>query len=116
MRCRNRLGRANSDAGQLAGTVLVLERGGNKHTVPAERLSMRKIKEVLRLKFEVGLPNRQIARSCGINHSTVADYLYRAKAASLECWPLPDLDDTQLEARLFPARPPATSPQVRPAP
>jgi transposase len=84
--------------------------------VPAERLSMRKIKEVLRLKFEVGLPNRQIARSCAINHSTVADYLYRAKAASLGCWPLPDLDDTELEARLFPVRPAATSPQVRPAP
>ena len=46
--------------------------------MPAERLSMRKIKEVLRLKFELGFANRQIARSCSINHSTVADYLYRA--------------------------------------
>ena len=53
----------DSDAGQLAGTFLVLEREERKH-VPAERLSMRKIKEVLRLKFEVGLANRQIARSC----------------------------------------------------
>lgn len=77
--------------------------------MPAERLSMRKIKEVLRLKFEVGLPNRQIARSCSINHSTVADYLYRASAAGLRQWPLPaDLDDAGLEERLFPAqtRPP----------
>ena len=73
--------------------------------MPAERLSMRKIKEVLRLKFELGLPNRQIARSCSINHSTVADYLNRAGAAGLNHWPLPaDLDEAGLEARLFPAR------------
>jgi hypothetical protein len=44
---------------------------------------MRKIKEILRLKFELGLGNRQIARSCSINHSTVADYLRRAVAANL---------------------------------
>ena len=83
--------------------------------MPAERLSMRKIKEVLRLKFELGLRNRQIARSCSINHSTVADYLYRAKAAGLDHWPLPgDLDEAGLEARLFPAHTPFRS-QPRPA-
>ena len=77
---------------------------------------MRKIKEVLRLKFEVGLANRQIARSCAINHSTVADYLRRAQASGLGCWPLP-LDDTELETRLFPARPAmGAARQQRPAP
>ena len=77
----------------------------------AERLSMRKIKEVLRLKFELGLANRQIARSCSVNHSTVADYLSRAKAAGLDGWPLPaDLDDEGLEGRLFPARPTTPAP------
>ena len=71
--------------------------------MPAERLSMRKIKEVIRLKFEAGLGNRQIARSCGVNHSTVADYLRRAKTAGLASWPLPvELDETSLEVRLFP--------------
>ena len=76
---------------------------------------MRKIKEVLRLRFELGLGNRQIARSCSINHNTVGDYLRRAKAAGLECWPLPtDLDDAALEARLFPPR--ASLPPTRPAP
>jgi transposase len=65
---------------------------------------MRKIKEVLRLKFEAGLANRQIARSCGVNHSTVADYLSRAKIAGLASWPLPvELDETGLEERLFPS-------------
>jgi transposase len=77
---------------------------------------MRKIKEVLRLKFEAGLGNRQIARSCAINHSTVADYVRRAKVAGLGCWPLPDLGETELEARLFPARPALACQQVRPAP
>ena len=85
--------------------------------MPAERLSMRKIKEVLRLKFEVGLANRQIARSCAINHSTVADYLRRAQASGLGGWPLPDLDETELETRLFPARPAmGAARQQRPAP
>ena len=66
---------------------------------------MRKIREILRLKFELNLDNRQIARSCSIPHSTVANYLSRAKAAGLN-WPLaPDLDDVALESRLFPAVP-----------
>lgn len=62
---------------------------------------MRKVREVLRLKFELGLENRQIARSCLIPHSSVANYLSRAKAAGLT-WPLPeDLDDEGLEQKLF---------------
>ncbi len=77
---------------------------------------MRKIKEVLRLKFEVGLGNRQIARSCGVNHSTVAGYLRRAKVTGLGCWPLPELEESELEARLFPARPARESQPLRAAP
>jgi len=48
---------------------------------------MRRIKEVLRLKYELGLGQRQIARSCSIGQSTVNDYLRRAEAAGLR-WPL----------------------------
>ncbi len=71
---------------------------------------MRKVKEVLRLKFELGLENRQIARSCALPHSTVANYLRRAKAAGLE-WPLPEgLDDEEIEQRLFPTQPRLTGP------
>ena len=73
--------------------------------MPAERLSMRKIHEVLRMKFELGLENRQIGRSCGIPHSSVGNYLSRAKAAGLS-WPLPpDLDEEGLELKLFPVDP-----------
>jgi hypothetical protein len=66
------------------------------------RLSLRKIKEVLRLHKEIGLSERQIAKSCGISRSTVKDYLHRVQRAGLS-WPLPsDLDDAQLENLLFP--------------
>ena len=66
---------------------------------------MRKIKEVLRLKWAHQLSHRQIARTCRISRPTVADYLLRAEAARLS-WPLPpELDEGQLEQRLFPVPP-----------
>ena len=43
---------------------------------------MRKIKEVLRLKYELNLGQRQIARSCSIRLGTLHDYLTRAERAS----------------------------------
>ena len=65
--------------------------------MPAERLTMRKIREVFRLKFECELSNRKIAKSCLVARSTVAEYLFRFKQAGLS-WPLPDgMDDTQIE-------------------
>ena len=71
----------------------------------AERLSMRTIKEVLRLKWEKAFSNKQVAQSCNIARSTVRDYVSRAEKAGLS-WPLAsDLDDSRLEALLFP--PPA---------
>ena len=71
-----------------------------------ERISMRKIREVLRLKQEFGLSNRKIAKSCSVGRSTVSDYLSRASAAGLS-WPLPpELDEAALERHLFPPPPP----------
>jgi transposase len=79
----------------------------------AERLSMRKIKEVLRLDA-AGQSQRAIARSVAVSRSTVKEYLQRAAAAGLS-WPLPEeLSETALEALLFPLPP---SPAVcRPLP
>jgi len=72
--------------------------------MPKERLSMMKIKEVLRLKFAAGLSNRQIAASCGASHSTIGQYLRRAEEAGIG-WPMPErLSETELEQRLFPQR------------
>ena len=71
---------------------------------------MRKIKEVLRLKFSVGLGLRAIARSCSIGLGTVHEYLQRAEAAGV-AWPLgEDWDDDRLEAALF-----GGPPRARPA-
>jgi transposase len=66
---------------------------------------MRKIKEVLRLRFAADLNQEQIARSCSISQSTVHRYLQRTAAAGIE-WPLPEeYDDRQLNELLFPLRP-----------
>ena len=63
---------------------------------------MRKIKEVLRLRFELNLDQRKIARSCAIAVSTVHEYLKRAAAAGL-AWPLPEgWDDARLDTTLYP--------------
>jgi transposase len=69
--------------------------------MPAKRLSMRQVKEVLRLKWTCGLSDRQIAQSLRISRPTVTQYVRRLKAAGLS-WPLPEnLDDAALEKRLF---------------
>ncbi len=67
--------------------------------MPAERLPMRRIKEIIRLSWGCGLSARQVARS------TVGEYLRRARAAGLS-WPLPgELDEETLERKLFSALP-----------
>jgi transposase len=73
-----------------------------------DRLTMRKIREILRLKWELQLSERVIARSCCISRSTVAEYFKRAEAAGLK-WPPPeDQSDTQLFELLYPkTQPPA---------
>jgi transposase len=72
-----------------------------------KRLSMRKIEEILRLKYEAGLSHRAIAQSCAVSASTVSEYVTHAKAAGLS-WPLPEgLSGEELERLLFPPREPA---------
>src|SRR5258705_4298758 len=83
--------------------------------MPAERVSMRQIREVLRLRFASRLPQRAIAKSLGLSQGAVSTYLSRARAAGV-VWPLPDdLDDVQLEALLFPPLP-AIAADQRPMP
>lgn len=73
----------------------------------AKRLCMRRIREILRLKWESGLSHRDVAAGVGVSPATVGDLLGRAQVAGLS-WPLdPGLDDAMLEARLYP--PPAPS-------
>jgi hypothetical protein len=66
---------------------------------------MRKICEILRLRWKHPLPQRAIAQSLRLSQGSVSDYQGRARRAGLS-WPLPDaLDDVRLEALLFPPPP-----------
>ena len=65
-----------------------------------KRLTMRKIKEAMRLQAS-GLSTRKIAASLGVGHSTATDYMKRVRLAGLT-WPLPtDMTDAALEELLF---------------
>ena len=62
---------------------------------------MRKIREVLRLTYELRLSVREVRAATGIGKSAVAEYVRRAKVIGIT-WPIPDeLDDAALERRLF---------------
>jgi transposase len=64
-------------------------------------MSMRKTKEVLRLHFELGLRQREIARACSISQGAVHNYLKKAAAAGIT-WPLPEgWDEKRIEEALF---------------
>ena len=79
--------------------------------MPAPRLLMRKIREILRLKHEQGLSHRAIAQACSIGVGTVTLYLQRLARLGMG-WPLPaELDDAALEARLFSRPAPAPRPR-----
>lgn len=76
---------------------------------------MRKIKEVLRLRYVCGLSEREIARSCNITRSTVGNYLRRAAVAGLDWAGAAEITETEIQARLFPVN--GTAPAVaRPPP
>jgi transposase len=66
-----------------------------------ERHAMRKIREVLRLKYESGLSHRSISASTGMSKGSVSDYLRRAVEAGLTWEIAQGLDDAELEQLLF---------------
>lgn len=83
--------------------------------MPTGRLNMRRIRDVLRLKYGQGLSERQVAASLALSKTSVGTYLRRARQAGLR-WPLPaGLDDDGLELLLFPAPPTVPAPD-RPVP
>lgn len=70
--------------------------------MPAERMNMKKIREILRLKYESNLSERAIAQSCRTSKTSVGRCLDKARVKGL-FWPLPvDLDDETLEQLLYP--------------
>src|SRR5712692_314163 len=65
------------------------------------RMSMRKIREVLRLTHELGLTVRQVREATGVGKTAVSEYVSRAKVVGIT-WPIPpEISDAELERRLF---------------
>ena len=65
------------------------------------RMSMRKIREVLRLTHELGLSVRDVCEATGVGKTAVCEYVNRARVIGIT-WPIPPLiDDAGLERRLF---------------
>jgi transposase len=69
-----------------------------------ERLSMRKIREILRLKWVLGRSHREIARATGVGVGTVSEVAWRARTAGIDGWAAVEAtDEPTLEARLYPS-------------
>lgn len=82
--------------------------------MPASRRAMRKIIDVLRLKFEAGLSHERIAAATKMSKGAVTKYVQRARDAGL-VWPLPaEVDEARLEALLFPHAAPAVERHAAP--
>jgi transposase len=68
--------------------------------MPAERVAMRVVREVLRLTF-AGMSKREVARRTGLAASTVRATMARFQSLGLS-WPLPEtVTDSELETRLY---------------
>src|SRR5271154_7389710 len=65
--------------------------------MPAERLPMRKVREVLRQRYACGASERVIAQSLGVGRTAVGEYIRRAAVIGIT-WPVPDEFD---ERKLF---------------
>ena len=77
-----------------------------------KRISMKKIREILRLKYEAKLSNKKIAQSVSVGVGTVWRYIDRAKKAHVT-WPITgEMSDSELENLLFP--PIERNPQEKP--
>ena len=82
--------------------------------MPAGRLLMRQVREVLRLKHACGARERQIATSVGSGRAAVGECLRRAAAIGI-IWPVPEgMHDAEFERRLF--TPPNFHPPSGPTP
>jgi transposase len=68
------------------------------------RLTMRKIKEVLRLKWGLGLSARQVGASLRISHSTVGECLKRAEQAGLDWAHVEGMTEAEITEQLFPPK------------
>src|SRR5215207_968898 len=94
--------RGRKSAGKFTSSGILPAIHNEEAGMTQEKLSVRKIREILRLKYEAGLSNRAIARACCISNSTVGEYVVRARRAGL-VWPVADeRTEEELYQQLFP--------------
>jgi len=73
-----------------------------ERVVTTKRITMRKIRDVLRLRLEAGLSIRQISASTKTSVGAIQKLFSRAEALQL-AWPLPgEMDDTRLASLFYP--------------
>jgi hypothetical protein len=90
-----------SDAGRRFTIAVLVERGSAERVMATERLPMRHIREVLRLKWRLQRSHRETARSLGISPGAVASVITRASGIGLTWDALEGLTDDALEQRLY---------------
>ena len=69
--------------------------------MPQQRMDIRMIKDILRLRSQVGLSHKRIAQSLGVSKGAVAKYLSLAGGAGLDWASTVELDEASLERRLM---------------
>src|SRR4030095_10782553 len=114
-------GQQSDDCGRQISTATAfpstIESTDREPLQQSERLSMRKVREVLRLRHALGLSYREISEALRVGKTSVGEFVRRAEVIGIT-WPLPgELDDGELEPRLFtaPATRHAGAPQQREA-
>ncbi|MBI9045040.1 MAG: IS21 family transposase [Anaerolineaceae bacterium] len=68
------------------------------------RLTVRKIKEIIRLKKDLNLSDRQVGRSLNISHSTVKEYMKRVEMADLSYAASKEMSEAEINAKVFPQK------------
>lgn len=71
--------------------------------MPVKQVSMRKIKECLRMKWSCGLSHAQIANALGLSKGVISKYAQLAQAAGLDWNKASSLDETELQHLLIPS-------------
>lgn len=66
-----------------------------------EKISMLKIKEVFRLKYESKLSARKISRALNISHTVINQYIKRFESLSMSYEEMMNLSDKEMTHKLF---------------
>ena len=69
--------------------------------MPTPRITMRQLRQTLRLHLESGLSLRECAQALGAPKSTVGDAIRMARVAGVDWAVAQSLSDEELEARLY---------------